>query len=296
MKNFLIEKLGLQKDNIIFTIECKNLWGANKFLDEMTVILGSERRIAFRKIAYISETLFLQEFYNDPSIISWSHFAAHSIEFWKKMILILGKSYVNNIITYDKFGLTLSKLRLFSYQKCQNVNHKYHFEYTNRSDMDVFLQDVENTIKHLMMKSLQKIVLIKGMRMEKVAEKIEKFEILQSNEGIALLPKYSKHIVLNDYKSIDLAKEENDSLMRQYINFPLNEKSFQYFQTIMRQKKVLVIVDDERLAYKYWLSNKHPTRIFSEAKNLQKVLENNYNSDIMLYYNGICFQKIVIKD
>ena len=165
-----------------------------------------------------------------------------------------------------------------------------------RSDMDVFLQDVENTIKHLMMKSLQKIVLIKGMRMEKVAEKIEKFEILQSNEGIALLPKYSKHIVLNDYKSIDLAKEENDSLMRQYINFPLNEKSFQYFQTIMRQKKVLVIVDDERLAYKYWLSNKHPTRIFSEAKNLQKVLENNYNSDIMLYYNGICFQKIVIKD
>ena len=64
----------------------------------------------------------------------------------------------------------------------------------------------------------------------------------------------------------------------------------------MRQKKVLVIVDDERLAYKYWLSNKHPTRIFSEAKNLQKVLENNYNSDIMLYYNGICFQKIVIKD
>ena len=132
MKNFLIEKLGLQKDNIIFTIECKNLWGANKFLDEMTVILGSERRIAFRKIAYISETLFLQEFYNDPSIISWSHFAAHSIEFWKKMILILGKSYVNNIITYDKFGLTLSKLRLFSYQKCQNVNHKYHFEYTNK--------------------------------------------------------------------------------------------------------------------------------------------------------------------
>ena len=63
MYDFLTNKLDLQKNSIIFQKTCKELWGNNHFLDEMTVILSSERKISCEKTVFIGETTFLREYY-----------------------------------------------------------------------------------------------------------------------------------------------------------------------------------------------------------------------------------------
>ena len=73
MENFLAEKLGIQDDDVIFNQACKKLWGSDHFLDEMTVILSSERKIGESEFVFIGETTFLREYYKDNTIISWSH-------------------------------------------------------------------------------------------------------------------------------------------------------------------------------------------------------------------------------
>lgn len=83
-----------------------DLWGNRNnddFLDEMTVILQSKRKIAFGKNVYIVESTFLQEYYHDDTIVSWSHYFSRNYEFWDKMHILLKEEYVNR--TFEKFGL-----------------------------------------------------------------------------------------------------------------------------------------------------------------------------------------------
>lgn len=101
MQDFLANKLNLKDGIGILDDKYLNFWGNEEnddFLDEMTVILGSEREIEDNIFNSIGETTFLREYYNDNTIISWSHFSAKDIKFWKKMIIILEKNYVNEVL------------------------------------------------------------------------------------------------------------------------------------------------------------------------------------------------------
>lgn len=78
---FLKQKLNISQDNFCLKEEYIKLWqnyNLDDSLDEMTVILKSDRKTK-NKITSIGETTFLQEFYNDPTIVSWAHNSAHDI-------------------------------------------------------------------------------------------------------------------------------------------------------------------------------------------------------------------------
>ena len=71
MQDFLSQKLQLEDSMGILKNNYLTLWGNENnddFLDEMTVILGSKRKIDLRRTVFIGETSFLQEFYDDGSI------------------------------------------------------------------------------------------------------------------------------------------------------------------------------------------------------------------------------------
>ncbi|MFQ6722868.1 MAG: hypothetical protein ACLRFH_00480 [Opitutales bacterium] len=100
-QTFLAKKLKLKDGIDILNDNYLDLWG-NKdnddFLDEMTVILQSKRRISLEEVVYVGETIFLQEYYHDDSIVSWSHYSAKDNEFWEKMYVLLEKNYVNKAL------------------------------------------------------------------------------------------------------------------------------------------------------------------------------------------------------
>ena len=105
-QSFLVKKLKLKDGIGILENEYLDLWGNrdnDDFLDEMTVILQSNRKIALGKIVYIGESTFLQEYYQDNSIVSWSHYFSRNYEFWNNMDILLKKEYVNGI--FEKFNL-----------------------------------------------------------------------------------------------------------------------------------------------------------------------------------------------
>ena len=114
IQSFLAIKVNLLNNADILQEKYEELWkniGVDDSLDEMTVILGSQRKIGSLLSPFIGETTFLQEYYHDDSIISWSHYSVSSIEFWEKMYVILEKGYVNNILDRKEFGLDFSKIK-----------------------------------------------------------------------------------------------------------------------------------------------------------------------------------------
>ncbi|MFQ6723528.1 MAG: hypothetical protein ACLRFH_03955 [Opitutales bacterium] len=96
IQNFLKNKLNLSETDLCLKEEYKKLWqnGTNDdSLDEMTVILSSNRQTE-KGIVNIGETTFLREYFKNDKIISWSHFSAHSSKFWKDVIILLEKNYI----------------------------------------------------------------------------------------------------------------------------------------------------------------------------------------------------------
>lgn len=126
MQDFLANKLNLKNGIGILDDKYLNFWGNEEnddFLDEMTVILGNERKIEDDDFVFIGETTFLMEFYKDNTIISWSHFSAKDINFWKNMSIILREKYVQTILEkFDLLKMSLLKvnpkhsLKKFFYQ------------------------------------------------------------------------------------------------------------------------------------------------------------------------------------
>ena len=94
VQKFLAKKLKLQNDKGFLEEKYKDFWQNGKnddSLDEMTVILGSKRLISLSKNVFIGETTFLRDYYQDSSIISWSHYSVESMKFWQKMVTILNR-------------------------------------------------------------------------------------------------------------------------------------------------------------------------------------------------------------
>lgn len=144
--------MNLRKDNIIFAQKYKNLWGELKFLDEMTVILGSKRKINCNKTVFIGETTFLQEYYNDNTIVSWSHYSARELEFWQKMFIGLNKNYVNEVLKDNQFGLDELNVQYFEIsdfekQKMKQVYYLYEGNSAQGEDFKMKVKELINSYK-----------------------------------------------------------------------------------------------------------------------------------------------------
>ena len=102
IQTFLCEKLEIEKNSTILKEECTKLWqndDVDDSLDEMSVILGSNRKIGDNISTFIGETTFLQEYFGDNSIISWSHNGAHDYEFYREgMNILLESEYVECVL------------------------------------------------------------------------------------------------------------------------------------------------------------------------------------------------------
>ncbi len=99
---FLMNKIDITSENLILNSKY-NLWGnpgKNDSLDEMTVILNSKRKINQINTAFIGETTFLQEYYENSEIISWSHFEAHNSKYWKQSAPLLEEDYVEEVLSF----------------------------------------------------------------------------------------------------------------------------------------------------------------------------------------------------
>ena len=198
MENFLVKKLGIQKNSIIFNQACKKLWGSDHFLDEMTVILSSERKIGESEFAFIGETTFLREYYKDNTIISWSHCSTNDLEFWQKMPIILEENYVQQILIV--FGLDQNNIQYFYINKEQNIEEKYYFYEGNScksKELKTYLQNEINIvltpIKAVMLWKDAQNVFINGKMQKTPSIKFWYFVIHPTNDAsIRLLPQYTE--------------------------------------------------------------------------------------------------------
>ena len=105
MQEFLCDKLKILPTDSCLQKEYKELWqnyASDDSLDEMTVILGSNRKISESEEVFIGETTFLQESCQDESIISWTHFEAHNSKCWQQAAPLLEKNYVKEVL--EKFS------------------------------------------------------------------------------------------------------------------------------------------------------------------------------------------------
>ena len=117
IQEFLIKKLNLKTNAYILQEKYKKFWeneGFDDSLDEMTVILGSKRRIDLTKTVFIGETTFLREYYDDDSIISWSYYSTNDIDLWQNSSILLDKSYVNNV---QEFFFFMDKIQEINYRE-----------------------------------------------------------------------------------------------------------------------------------------------------------------------------------
>lgn len=104
IQEFLKVNLGIDNDDKILQEEYKKWWTGNGLiddsLDEMTVILGKNRKISDNEEVNVGEVHMLREFHSDTTIIPWSHYAAQNAYFWKNGDILLEKDYVISVQKY----------------------------------------------------------------------------------------------------------------------------------------------------------------------------------------------------
>ena len=190
MQKFLMQHLKLDDCCKVLALKYKALWqnkGNDDSLDEMTVILQSKRQISFNETFCIGETTFLQEFYDDDSIVSWSHYSVNSVKFWKKMSVVLGKEYVNNVFNCFYF-LTLNLLETHDNSHKENCVFKtYKIKRSDKKKTETKVQTYINS--QIPTEEINTIVGI--INIEHVGSKffIKKY-IFNDTNIIKLLPRY----------------------------------------------------------------------------------------------------------
>ncbi|MFQ6723445.1 MAG: hypothetical protein ACLRFH_03520, partial [Opitutales bacterium] len=230
---FLMQKLGLQKSEEILQSKYKVFWQNGKnddSLDEMTVILGSERRIGEVEFVFIGETTFLREYYHDNTIISWSHDSAKNIDFWQKMSIVLQKKYVKNVFNACKFNLNTLNIQAFMLDKDQNLLEKYYFyegNTTQLEDLQKYLQTevYANGIaqKTTVLLKNRSVFCSGGKFIKKVEKEFWNFVIYATkSSSIRLLPKYWK------------LEEQNNKTQNYYYH--LNDK----FNTLSKNEIIII--------------------------------------------------------
>ncbi|MFQ6723137.1 MAG: hypothetical protein ACLRFH_01900 [Opitutales bacterium] len=289
--DFLTSKLNLSKDNIIFQKTCKELWGNNHFLDEMTVILGSGRRIGEAEFVFIGETTFLREYFQDNTIISWSHDSARNINFWQKMSVILNKNYVNEIFESNCFCVCELNMQ----HVCINLNlnleiqKNYLFKYNNSLPFKDCIKAIEknmNKIKHLNCGMAIRASILSEANKSK---NIQAFEILKTSKkhNINLLPKYYTTIYLEGYTIEDLSNNSD---------IVLYEDLFKKFKLLIENEEgILLKINEENKVQYYEYKPSKQRHYFSTLKENQQIYDiiNKVKSQNLYYYNGISFQKLL---
>ncbi|MFQ6723176.1 MAG: hypothetical protein ACLRFH_02100, partial [Opitutales bacterium] len=274
MYDFLTNKLDLQKNSIIFQKTCKELWGNNHFLDEMTVILSSERKISCEKTVFIGETTFLREYYQDDTIISWSHNSAKNIDFWQKMSAILNKNYVNKVLKNKQFGFEKSNIKQFEFDQNQEIN-KESLKYTIPESFEDYKQEAQSKINN----NVASKISIENQ----ITHQSQVFESLKTKQGLSLLPKYYTSITLEGYELVDLL--DNTDIFSE-------EMIFEKFKNFLNENCGLLFKTDTENQIQYYeykpLKKRH---YFSSAKQIILDIFKNVDCQKIYYYNGVNFQK-----
>ena len=165
IQSFLAIKVNLLNNADILQEKYEELWkniGVDDSLDEMTVILGSQRKIGSLPSPFIGETTFLQEYYHDDSIISWSHYPAHLINFWQKMPILLEKFYVKKVFSWIGFGLNLSNISsiLLEVTPEKMFKHLYQTCYENKKHYKIIKKCLEFKVNNHLLSTPTVIQLI----------------------------------------------------------------------------------------------------------------------------------------
>ncbi|MFQ6723225.1 MAG: hypothetical protein ACLRFH_02365, partial [Opitutales bacterium] len=226
IQKFLAKKLKLQNNKGILETRHKDLWqnkDNNDSLDEMTIILESERKIGEVEFVFIGETTFLREYYHDNAIISWSHFPARDLEFWQKMSAILQENYVQQ--TLFLFDLEQNNIQYFYIDEHQSIQEKYYFYKGNSykyKKLQNYLQN-ELNIVHI---PIEAIMLWENTQNVFLGGKIQKTPNIQfwhfiayptSDVSISLLPKYTE--IKKEHDFYAQLKELFGQLDEEKINF-----------------------------------------------------------------------------
>ena len=287
MEDFLAKKLGIQKNSIIFNQEYKELWGNNHFLDEMTVILGSERKIGELEFVFIGETTFLQEFYDNNTIISWSHDSAKNIDFWQKMSVILSKNYVNEIFKDNRFGFAGTSVQNVYININQKIEKIYSFKHDNSLPFKNYIKEVEKYIKKNL--NYGKTVRISVLSEINKSKNLQVFEILKTSKkhNINLLPKYYTTIYLEGYTFEDLSNN---------VNIAFHEDLIEKFKFLIKNEEgILLKINEENKVQYYEHKPSKRMHYFSVLRENQQIYDviNKIKSQNLYYYNGIGFQKLL---
>ncbi len=206
MQTLLRQKLNTSPSNLCFKEKYKELWqnnGNDDSLDEMTVILGSNGQISDKESVFIGETTILQEFYNNPTIISWTHCNAHDYEFYTNKMntslepeyveCVLRKFYASMPTLEDTTSSDDAKIILFGWKDLQYKDHI------------IARKDTEAEVK----KDLKQPKIV---RLKRKNSTISQFILYPPLENKKLLPIFSSRkttLTINGYTIIDVPGDGN---------------------------------------------------------------------------------------